>query len=87
MAHNTTLGQSVRYVSTKGYAKLVIVIGTPETVDANTEFGQQVPLSADQVNLLVISPTGNHSPRYQVPTQESVADNDDFSKGGYFTAL
>lgn len=70
------LGQTVRYVSTRGLSKLALVTATPETV---TE-GTSVPsLTEGQVHLMVIGITTHASPRLNVPSAESVQGNEDFT--------
>jgi hypothetical protein len=86
MAHNTTLGQTVIYVSSKGHQKVATVVATPESFTGSDK-AEEFALSADQVNLLVVSPFGRTSARLNVPTQESVKDNVDFAQGGYFLPL
>lgn len=87
MSHPAKIGQSVVYVSTEGHQKAAFVTATHETVTPGTDLDNTVPLSEDQVHLFVLSPSGFHGPRFQVPYYESVKDMGDFAKGGYFKIL
>lgn len=69
------LGQAVEYVSTTGKTKMALVTGTPETIVEGT----RVPtLTEGQVHLAVYSIATGWSSRLNVPSAESVSDNDGF---------
>lgn len=76
-AKKINLGQTVTYISSKGYEKLALVTATPETVQA----GHDLPeLAEGFLHLFVISPNGTTYPRLSVPSQEiaqaNVIEND-----------
>jgi hypothetical protein len=61
-------GQSVLYVSSKGYVKPAIVVNTPETVVE----GHAIPsLAEGELHLLVFSLTNGISPRLNVRDQDA----------------
>lgn len=82
------LGSIVKYISTKGYEKVALVTGTPESVSEGTSLAENYPLNAEQeqVHLTVFSP-GSVSPRLQVPSKAAVEGIEDFAQGGYYIPL
>lgn len=86
---SVNIGQIVKYVSTTGKTKIGMVTATPDTITEGTGLAENYPLNAEQeqVHLLVISPSGSHGPRYQVPSKTAVAEIPDFTEGGYYEVI
>lgn len=81
------LGQTVTYVSTKGYEKAALVVGTPESVQQGHSGVPQ--LAEGNLHLLVLSPTGHTYSRQSVPNKEIAAQQAPEGTelfGGYFIA-
>lgn len=73
------LGQTVTYISTKGYEKLALVTGTPESVQP----GHDLPeLPEGYLHLVVIAPSGKVYPRLSVPSEAVAKDIPDFAAEG-----
>lgn len=60
------LGQNVTYVSTKGYEKAALVVGTPESILD----GHNYPTLAEGERHLLVFTLGGVSPRLNVRTQD-----------------
>jgi hypothetical protein len=72
------VGDAVEYVSTRGLIKLALVANTPATVVEGTELPS---LTEGQVHLMVANVLKGWSTRLNVPSADSVADNEDFQDG------
>lgn len=83
------IGQTVEYISTRGLSKVALVVATPETLREGTRLSEAFPLDAEQgqVNLVVFRADGGSGPRLQVPYEEAVKDNADFSEGGFYRLI
>ncbi len=58
------LGTAVTYYSAKGQPKAALVIGTHESIEADTSVPQPEEFN---LNLLVFAPNGNVYPKVNVP--------------------
>jgi len=68
----------VTYTDSKGHAKPALVTATPESITEGTSLPG---LNEGQAHLIVFSPSGRTYTKFNVPSAESVQDNEDFRNG------